>query len=36
MQASSTRIVGGKNPEWNTWGDERMDGALSVYNPATP
>jgi lysophospholipase L1-like esterase len=30
------QIVGGKNPEWNQFGHERMGWALSVYNPATP
>jgi lysophospholipase L1-like esterase len=30
------QIVGGKNPEWNKWGHERMGHTLSVYNPATP
>ena len=32
----TTQIVGGKNPEWNKWGHERMGWAMSVYNPATP
>ncbi len=33
---SGSQIVGGKNPEWNKWGHERMGWALSVFNPATP
>jgi hypothetical protein len=33
---SGSQIVGGKNPEWNKWGHERMGWGLSVFNPATP
>ncbi len=33
---SGAQIVGGKNPQWNQWGHERMGWALSVFNPATP
>lgn len=33
---SGSQIVGGKNPQWNTRGHERMGWALSVFNPATP
>jgi hypothetical protein len=33
---SNSQIVGGKNPQWDRWGHERMGWALSVYNPATP
>lgn len=33
---SNSQIVGGKNPQWNRWGHERMGWALSVFNPATP
>jgi hypothetical protein len=33
---TASQIVGGKNPEWNKWGHERMGWALSVFNPATP
>jgi lysophospholipase L1-like esterase len=32
----TTQIVGGKNPQWNKWGHERMGWALSTYGPATP
>ncbi len=32
----TSQIVGGKNPEWNKWGHERMGWTLSVFNPATP
>jgi lysophospholipase L1-like esterase len=28
--------VGGKNPEWNKWGHERMGWLLSTFDPATP
>lgn len=33
---SGAQIVGGKNPEWNKWGHERMGWGGSVFNPATP
>ncbi len=33
---SGASIVGGKNPEWDKWGHERMGWALSAFNPATP
>ncbi len=33
---SGGQIVGGKNPEWNKWGHERMGWGLSVFNPPTP
>jgi hypothetical protein len=33
---SGGQIVGGKNPQWNQWGHERMGWGLSVFNPATP
>jgi hypothetical protein len=33
---SGAQIVGGKNPQWDRWGHERMGWALSVFNPATP
>jgi lysophospholipase L1-like esterase len=33
---SGGQIVGGKNPEWNKWGHERMGWGASVFNPATP
>ena len=33
---TASQIVGGKNPQWNKWGHERMGWALSVFNPATP
>ena len=33
---SGSQIVGGKNPQWNRFGHERMGWALSVFNPATP
>jgi len=33
---SGSQIVGGKNPQWNRSGHERMGWALSVSNPATP
>jgi lysophospholipase L1-like esterase len=33
---SGGQIVGGKNPQWNLFGHERMGWALSVFNPATP
>jgi hypothetical protein len=33
---SNSQIVGGKNPQWDRWGHERMGWALSVFNPATP
>ncbi len=33
---SGSQIVGGKNPQWDKWGHERMGWAISVYNPATP
>jgi lysophospholipase L1-like esterase len=32
----TTQIVGGKNPQWNRFGHERMGWAISVYNPSTP
>jgi lysophospholipase L1-like esterase len=32
----TTQIVGGKNPQWNRWGHERMGWALSSFGPATP
>ena len=34
--ADGGTIVGGKNPQWNRFGHERMGWALSVFNPATP
>jgi lysophospholipase L1-like esterase len=30
---SGGQIVGGKNPQWNQWGHERMGWGLSVFNP---
>ncbi|HLK99764.1 MAG TPA: SGNH/GDSL hydrolase family protein [Myxococcaceae bacterium] len=33
---TNTQIVGGKNPEWNKWGHERVGWSLSTYNPAAP
>jgi lysophospholipase L1-like esterase len=33
---SGAQIVGGKNPQWDRFGHERMGWALSVFNPATP
>jgi lysophospholipase L1-like esterase len=33
---SGSQIVGGKNPQWDRFGHERMGWALSVFNPATP
>jgi len=30
---SGAQIVGGKNPQWNTRGHERMGWGLSVFNP---
>src|SRR5262249_18737982 len=33
---SGGQIVGGKNPQWNQGGHERMGWGLSVFNPATP
>ncbi|MBF5046150.1 SGNH/GDSL hydrolase family protein [Aggregicoccus sp. 17bor-14] len=33
--ADST-VVGGKNPQWNTRGHERMGWASSLFDPATP
>jgi lysophospholipase L1-like esterase len=33
---SNGQIVGGKNPQWNHFGHERMGWALSVFNPGTP
>jgi lysophospholipase L1-like esterase len=30
---SGSQIVGGKNPQWNTRGHERMGWGLSVFNP---
>jgi hypothetical protein len=33
---SGGSIVGGKNPQWNAWGHERMGWGLSVFNPPTP
>ncbi len=33
---SGAQIVGGKNPQWDRLGHERMGWALSVFNPATP
>jgi hypothetical protein len=33
---SSGQIVGGKNPQWNRFGHERMGWALSASNPPTP
>jgi lysophospholipase L1-like esterase len=33
---SGSQIVGGKNPQWNRYGHERMGWAISVFNPATP
>jgi lysophospholipase L1-like esterase len=31
-----SQIVGGKNPEWNKWGHEKMGWASSIYHPAAP
>jgi lysophospholipase L1-like esterase len=33
---SGSQISGGKNPEWNKSGHERMGWGLSTYTPATP
>jgi hypothetical protein len=33
---SGASIVGGKNPQWNRSGHERMGWGLSVFNPPTP
>ncbi len=33
---SGSSIVGGKNPQWNRFGHERMGWAISTFNPATP
>jgi lysophospholipase L1-like esterase len=33
---TDAQVVGGKNPEWNKWGHERIGWSLSTYNPATP
>ena len=33
---SGAQIVGGKNPEWNKWGHERMGWGNSVFNAPTP
>jgi hypothetical protein len=33
---SGSQIVGGKNPQWNRSGHERMGWGLSEFNPATP
>ena len=33
---SGAQIVGGKNPQWNLSGHERMGWAISDFNPATP
>ena len=33
---TDAQYVGGKNPNWNKYGHERMGWGLSVYNPATP
>ena len=33
---SGAQIVGGKNPQWNLFGHERMGWAISAFNPATP
>jgi lysophospholipase L1-like esterase len=33
---TDAQIVGGKNPEWNKTGHERIGWSLSTYNPATP
>jgi lysophospholipase L1-like esterase len=33
---SGAQIVGGKNPQWNKWGHERMGWGASVFNPPTP
>jgi lysophospholipase L1-like esterase len=33
---SGSQIVGGKNPQWDRFGHERMGWAISVFNPATP
>ncbi|MGH7787705.1 MAG: SGNH/GDSL hydrolase family protein [Candidatus Binatia bacterium] len=30
---SGAAITGGKNPQWNRWGHERMGWGLSVFNP---
>jgi hypothetical protein len=33
---SGSQITGGKNPQWNRFGHERMGWAMSVSNPAAP
>ncbi len=33
---SGSQIVGGKNPQWDRFGHERMGWALSVFNPTAP
>jgi len=33
---SGSQITGGKNPQWNRFGHERMGWSLSVFNPAAP
>lgn len=32
----TTEIEGGKNPEWNQWGHERLGWKLSTFHPDTP
>jgi lysophospholipase L1-like esterase len=33
---TDAQIVGGKNPQWDKWGHERMGYESSVYNPVSP
>jgi lysophospholipase L1-like esterase len=33
---TDAQVVGGKNPEWDRWGHERMGWSISRYDPATP
>jgi lysophospholipase L1-like esterase len=33
---SGSQIVGGKNPQWNRLGHERMGWSLSIFHPVTP
>ena len=33
---TGAQIVGGKNPQWNKWGHERMGWGGSVFTPAAP
>jgi hypothetical protein len=30
------QVVGGKNPDWNKFGHERMGWSISAFDPATP